>query len=55
MQSASGMTLSNTQSMINAYAQKTGTSIDMLMSSIKKIDTNTITAESRAIYEKLLK
>jgi hypothetical protein len=55
MQSASGMTLINTQSIINTYAQKTGTSVDMLMSNLKKIDTNTITTESRAIFEKLLK
>lgn len=55
MQSASGMTLINTQSIINTYAQKTGTSVDMLISNLKKIDTNTITTESRAIFEKLLK
>jgi hypothetical protein len=55
MQSASGVTLSNTQIMINTYAQKTGTSVDALMSSLKNIDTNTITTESRAIFEKLLK
>ena len=55
MQSASGVTLINTQNIINTYAQKTGTSVDMVMSSLKKIDTNTITTESRAIFEKLLK
>ena len=53
MQSSSGITLQNTQILLNNYAQKTGTTVDTILSSIKKIDTNTINIESRILYDRL--
>ena len=50
---ASGMTLANTQSLLEAYAKKTGTTLDNLNAQLKKIDTNTLSKEGRALYEKL--
>jgi hypothetical protein len=53
MQSSSGITLQNTQVLLNNYAQKTGTTLDAILSTMKKIDTNTINIESRILYDRL--
>jgi hypothetical protein len=55
MQSASGSTLKNAQSLLNTYAQKSGTSVDTLLSNLMKLDASAITTESRVLYEKLFK
>lgn len=53
MASASGFTLQNTQAILNTYSQKTGINLDLLTNQFKKIDTNTLSNESKIIYEKL--
>lgn len=59
MQDASGFVLKNSQILLEDYTKKTGTTLDILLSSIKKIDTNTLSIDpkiinesTRAIYEK---
>lgn len=60
IQDASGSLLKNSQLLLDDYSKKTGTTLDKLLFGIKKfdpnnlsIDPNTITAEWKAMYERL--
>jgi hypothetical protein len=51
MQDASGFVLKNSQILLEDYTKKTGTTLDILLSSIKKIDTNTLSIDPKIINE----
>jgi FecR protein len=55
MMSSSGATLQNTRWLLDTYARKTGTTLDMLISGAKNIDPSTITEGGRALYERLMR
>ena len=55
MMSASGITLKNTQGLLDTYAKRTGTTLDTLISGARSIEASTITEGGRAIYERLMR
>jgi hypothetical protein len=55
MMSASGLTLTNTRGLLDTYAKKTGTTVEILTSGIKNLDTSKITESGRTIYERLMR
>ncbi len=53
MSSATGYTLQNAQSLLDTYAKKTGTTLDIILSNIKQIGSGAINTDTRALYNKL--
>jgi FecR protein len=55
MTTASGDSLHYTRGLLDAYAQKSGTTLETLVSGIKTIDTNTITESGKRLIQQMLK
>lgn len=54
MMSNSWVTLANTQWLLENYAKKTGTTLDILNQKLNTLDINTITNEWRALFQKIV-